>query len=539
MKRAAGLVLSTFAVACVPPGDTNVEGRLGIEVPEVVQTSQKGLVFEDAAAEWNVPVDVLKALTFVETRFEPAVGEIEFEDQPEPYGLMALRGDELTRASQLSGLSLDQVMTDDFANVAAAAALLDAYANEAGMDADQRLDPMAWTPALARYGMLDEEMGAEFARAVLRVVAEGRAVPMADGTTMIIGRNMEAEGEFGKSEYALGAANAIQRPSPNNSSRGGTSVDMIVIHTCEGSYSGCVSWLRQRRSGVSAHYVVNTDGEVSQLVDENRKAWHIGARYRSRLNSGRLSNREGQSSNNFSVGIEHGGRASQRTWATALIDSSIELTRGIANRHNVPKDRYHIIAHGQLQPESRVDPGPNWPWTSYLQRIAQGSTTPPPPPPTNPPPPPTNPPPPPTNPPPTTPAPSIITVDNNTAGRFRASSNWDVSGWASGKVGSNYRFRRPAFTSDPAEYRVPIAEAGRYEVFARVPGNGYNTRVPYLIQHAGGRATVNVDISNKGASWVSLGTYDFNAGDDWIVMISCWTNGDGFIIADAVRFERR
>ncbi|MCK6546683.1 amidase, partial [Myxococcota bacterium] len=134
---------------------------------------------------------------------------------------------------------------------------------------------------------------------------------------------------------------------------------------------------------------------------------------------------------------------------------------------------------------------------------------------------------------------TVITVDNTTGGRFRASSNWEVSSWASGRVGANYRFRRPAERSDLAEYKINIPTAGRYEVFARVPGNGYNTNQPYFIHHRGGRTNVHRNISGRGASWVSLGTYTFDARDDWIVQLSCWTNGDGYVIADAIRFERR
>ncbi len=570
----AWLSAGVFVVACVPRSESPIEGRMGIERSEVAETSQQALLFERASERWDVPADLLKALAFTETRFEAAVGVIEFDDQPAPYGLLALRGEELTRAVALSGLSLEAVQTEDEANIFAGAALLDAYAQEVGLDEAQRSDPLAWGQVLSRYGKLDEEMGEHFAGDVLRVLKSGVAVPQIDGSTILIARYGESDGaeaEFGQSSLGLGQPGVVSRPSPNNSSRGGTPVEMIVIHSCEGGYAGCVSTLRNGSGSrrVSAHYVVKEDGrEISQLVDENRKAWHIGARYRSRLNSGRLSHRDNVSSNNFSVGIEHGGRAAQRTWPEAQIAASVELVRGITSRHNVPRDRYHIVSHGQLQPESRTDPGPNWPWTSYLQRISAGGGG---------------------TPPPTscthsfggtygdgacsgsfqccagnwrsgqnvcgactcvegtgqtgcdggTPPPTIITVDNADPTRFRASSNWEVSGWASGKVGADYRFRAPAPTSDPAEYRVAIPERGQYEVFARVPGNGYNTNVPYVIRHRGGQTTVNANIRESGASWLSLGTFEFDQGDDWNVLISCWTNGEGFLIADAIRLERR
>lgn len=533
-KQTTILVAASALAACVPAGDGQFSGTLGTASAEVEESSPMALVFDEAAEVWGVPADVLEAVAYHETRFVPATGEIEFDGQPEPWGVFALRGEELELASQLSGYTPEQIKTELEAQVHSAAALLSHYADVAGIDEALRVEPMVWGPAIGKYGQLDHEFQEVYAQDVLRHLRTGLAVPTPDGHTLIIGRHGDMDGEIGTEGRAIRAAGTVWKPSPNYNSRGGRGPRFVVIHTCEGSYAGCVSWLRNRRSGVSAHYVVNDDGsEISQLVEEENRAWHIGARYRSRLNSGRMTELEGQSSNTYSVGIEHAGRAAQPRWNDGLIQASARLVRGITDRHSIPKDRYHIVAHGQLQPESRVDPGPNWPWTEYLALISGGATTPPPPPPEPEPQPEPQPQPPPTNP------ARIVTVDNDTQGRFRASSNWDLSSWSSGKVGRDYRFRRPAFTSDLAEWRVPVPETGRYEVFARVPGNGYNTKAPFLVRHRGGTAVVQRNLRLHGGEWMSLGTFDLSRGDDWIVALSCWTNGDGYLIADAVRIERR
>jgi hypothetical protein len=53
---------------------------------------------------------------------------------------------------------------------------------------------------------------------------------------------------------------------------------LIVIHDCEGGYSGSVAWFGELRSHVSAHFVVSEDGsEVMQTVALSRKAWHACA----------------------------------------------------------------------------------------------------------------------------------------------------------------------------------------------------------------------------------------------------------------------
>lgn len=520
-------VIALFA-ACGPTSGGPSGTLLSDEQPEVEETSSLALKIEDVAEKYQIPSDVLKSIAYNLTSFEPAVGDVEFDGQPAAYGVFALSGEELDRAAELIGQSVEDILGDESLEMEAMAALLSEYAYEEGLTDERRFDPQEWAPAIGRYGKLDPEMAEGFKRDVLNTVREGLAVPMLDGSTLVIRKwniaGMEEPLEVAESGAGLGAAGVIWRPSPNYNSRPSSRVYMVVIHSCEGGYAGCTSWLRNRAASASAHYTVKEDGrEVSQLVDENRRAWHVAANYRSRLNGGRLTGLEGRSTNDFSIGIEHGGFARQSRWPQAQIDRSVRLVRDITARHNIPRDRYHIVAHGRLQPETRTDPGPNWPWTSYIQAIAGGGS--------NPPPPAPGPAPAPTG--------GSIIVDNTTSGRFRASSNWATSSWAAGKIGANYRYRGAAERSDPADYKIAVPRSGRYEVFARVPGNGYNTNQPFVIHHAGGRSVVHRNISSQGGRWVSLGTYSFAAKDDWIVQVSCWTNGRGWIIGDAIRLDPR
>lgn len=63
--------------------------------------------------------------------------------------------------------------------------------------------------------------------------------------------------------------------SPNYSARGARAVDLIVVHDCEGSFAGSVSWFAQARSKVSAHLVLSEDGKQAvQMVSWANKAWH-------------------------------------------------------------------------------------------------------------------------------------------------------------------------------------------------------------------------------------------------------------------------
>ena len=68
-------------------------------------------------------------------------------------------------------------------------------------------------------------------------------------------------------------------PSPNYSSRGGTSVRLIVLHTAEGAltYQSLGSFFSNPASGVSSHVGIDdTPGTVGEYVQRSGKAWTQG-----------------------------------------------------------------------------------------------------------------------------------------------------------------------------------------------------------------------------------------------------------------------
>jgi len=267
---------------------------------------------------------------------------------------------------------------------------------------------------------------------------------------------------------------------------------------------------------VSAHYVVNESGsEISQLVRESSRAWHVAASYDCNLNSGVDCFRNGASVNNFSVGIEHGGYASQSSFPSGQISASAKLSCDISKGQGVPRDRYHIVAHGKLQPYNRTDPGPNWPWTDYLNRInsACGATS------------------------------TALVVDSNNAnnntakGYIEVSGNWTSSASTAGYYGSGYYHASTAPLSDPATFWFYMSAAGTRTIDAWwTAGSNRASAAPFIVYNAAGTklATVAKDQRVNGSQWNALGTWSFSAG--WNkVQLSRWTAEGSVVIADAVR----
>lgn len=67
------------------------------------------------------------------------------------------------------------------------------------------------------------------------------------------------------------------RPSPNKSNRQGARIDVILLHHTAGRRGDAdLAWLCNGASKVSAHYLVDRDGKVYQLVPDREAAWHAG-----------------------------------------------------------------------------------------------------------------------------------------------------------------------------------------------------------------------------------------------------------------------
>jgi N-acetyl-anhydromuramyl-L-alanine amidase AmpD len=139
--------------------------------------------------------------------------------------------------------------------------------------------------------------------------------------------------------------------------RHGQKIDMVVIHTVEGSLASCLATFRGERE-VSAHYVVGKDGSIVQCVNDEDEAWHAG------------------SVNGRSIGIEHEGFAFRAsTWNDANMRASARLTRWLCDKHGIPIDRAHIVGHVEVPHSGHDDPGPYFDWDLYL-RLVRGDVAP-------------------------------------------------------------------------------------------------------------------------------------------------------------------
>jgi AmpD protein len=166
-------------------------------------------------------------------------------------------------------------------------------------------------------------------------------------------------------------------PSPNFNARPEGEISLLVIHNIslppaqfktgkvqaffqnqldisEHPYFEGIAELR-----VSAHFLIERDGEVTQFVSCLDRAWHAGVSC--------FQGREG--CNDFSIGIELEG-TDEEPFADAQYVALTELTRQLrAAFIAITPER--IRGHSDIAPGRKTDPGPFFDWARFLAAVQE------------------------------------------------------------------------------------------------------------------------------------------------------------------------
>jgi N-acetylmuramoyl-L-alanine amidase len=100
---------------------------------------------------------------------------------------------------------------------------------------------------------------------------------------------------------------------------------------------------------VSAHYLIGDDGRRYQLVPDELRAWHAGG--------GRWGTITNVNAASLGIEIDNDG---VEPFTQAQIASLLVLLEDLCTRWNIP--RTQVIAHADMAPTRKVDPGPHFPW---------------------------------------------------------------------------------------------------------------------------------------------------------------------------------
>lgn len=376
--------------------------------PAAAQTGALQSAFAAAASEFGVPERVLLAVSYTLTRWEPLTapsaaggfGPMQLidpsaaktsgkGDDRQRVSARTESGASLAAAAAATGVNVTRLKKDATQNIRGGAALLARYARETvgGVPSDAA----KWYGAIAKYSGSDERSVAfGFADAVYKTMNVGASRRLADGQTVTLAasatrpdtstaaavttldrrhtgfdcpkalrcrfipaayhqNNPKDPGDYGNFDLARREADGLD-------------IRFIVIHDAETDYKTTIEIFQDSHNYVSTHYVLSTEGDVTQMVDNKNVGWHAG----------------NWNVNMHSIGYEHEGFAIQgTTWYTdAMYQASATLTRYLATKYGIPLDRGHIIGHDDIPGPTDAfvrgmhwDPGPFWDWARYMELL--------------------------------------------------------------------------------------------------------------------------------------------------------------------------
>src|SRR6516165_4055146 len=399
--RVTALVASlvTAVVVGMGSGGTGLAAALSSHArPDVAASGSRMALMQAAAREFGVPVGLLLAISYDQTRWERS-GDSPSVDGG--YGVMDLtartfpvadgRGDPahpalrkvtlarthftLDEAAHLLQVRAGTLITSERQNIRGAAAVLAQYARELGRG---RLPSTlgGWYGAVAEYsGDIGAGAARAFADEVYRTVRRGVSLTTADGQFLelapVPGVHPD-RGQLGRLELRpaepsnygnydkAGRPDRMLTPAGQKASM---KIKYIIIHDTEGSYNSAISTFQNPASYVSANYVIrSSDGAVTEMVRPRNVSWGAGNWY----------------VNMHAINIENEGFAAQgSTWYTkALYRSCAALVRYLAAKYRIPLDRQHILGHEDVPGPTDYytsvqhwDPGPFWNWNHFMALV--------------------------------------------------------------------------------------------------------------------------------------------------------------------------
>ena len=142
-----------------------------------------------------------------------------------------------------------------------------------------------------------------------------------------------------------------QYKSPNfDNRRKNIKIKYIIIHYTETKdLTDALKILCNPNKKVSSHFVIDLDGAIFRIVDENKRAWHAGVSFW----------KKDKYLNDVSLGIEIVNDGKKKFTAFQIKNLVLLLQKlikdyGLSNQN--------ILGHSDVAPERKIDPGILFPW---------------------------------------------------------------------------------------------------------------------------------------------------------------------------------
>ena len=131
-------------------------------------------------------------------------------------------------------------------------------------------------------------------------------------------------------------------------------IKFVIIHyTGMQSEIESIERLKDVKSKVSCHYLINRKGSVVQMAEEKNIAWHAGkSKWKNFTNL-----------NKGSIGIElvnRGHKFGYENYTKLQINSLVNLCKELKKKYKINKENF--LGHSDIAPLRKIYPGEKFPW---------------------------------------------------------------------------------------------------------------------------------------------------------------------------------
>ena len=140
--------------------------------------------------------------------------------------------------------------------------------------------------------------------------------------------------------------------SPNYNNRVKNSkIEFIIIHYTgvDMQFHKVINWFLDERSRVSCHFLIDKSGEIYNLVDVSKRAWHAGKSF--------WNNCVDINSNSIGIELHNAGN---EDFTSHQLESLVKLIKKLMQDNAIQS--WNILGHSDVSIGRKIDPGIKFPW---------------------------------------------------------------------------------------------------------------------------------------------------------------------------------
>jgi len=135
-------------------------------------------------------------------------------------------------------------------------------------------------------------------------------------------------------------------------------ISLVILHFTETkTFTDALNLLTSKERKVSCHYLIDKSGDIFNLVDLDKRAWHAGDSMWGSYDD----------INSRSVGIEivNSGEIIIENYTSKQLGSLSDLLIKLLKKYNIE----NILGHSDIAPTRKIDPGVHFPWQKIYKNL--------------------------------------------------------------------------------------------------------------------------------------------------------------------------